>query len=345
MPIEIRQWHDIKEQFTDSLLLGNGASIAVDGRFNYSSLFAAARDAGSLTQPVQEIFARFSNSTDFEYVLRKLWQAKLVNEALGVEAGAVEEAYAQVRLALIKTVQATHVTRDEVLGQLTPIYQFMKRFKTVLSLNYDLIVYWAAMLGNNELDGNHRFKDGLIGGVLDDDWPRLRQPLRANQTVTMFFYPHGNLALVRTPSQLERKVHANDGATLLEGIIAEWQRDDVIPIFVSEGTSPQKRDAIRSSSYLSDIYFNAVTDIGDSLVIYGWRMGEQEQHILDQIKRAAPARVAVSVYTGEELHMQIAQNIEQQLNQLGIQNIVFFDSRSAGSWNNPVAEEVVADVV
>ena len=341
MPIEIRQWNDIAEQFTDGLLLGNGASIAVDGRFNYPSLFAAASDAGLLTPPVQDIFRRFNNSTDFEYVLRKLWQAKLVNEALEVEAGAVEAAYAQVRLALIETVRATHVTREEILGQLTPIYQFMKRFKTVLSLNYDLIVYWAAMRGNEALRKTHAFKDGMISGVLDENWPRLRRPLKQNQTVTMFFYPHGNLALVRTPSQLERKVHANDGATLLEGIITEWQRDDVIPIFVSEGTSSQKRDAIRASSYLSDIYFNAVTDIGDSLVIYGWNMGEQEQHILDQIKRAAPNRIAVSVFTGDALHMQNAKRMEQQLNQLRIKDldIVFFDSRSAKCWNNPVAED------
>lgn len=334
MPIEIRQWNDIADQFTDGLLLGNGASIAVDRRFNYQSLFTAASDARLLTPQVQDIFRRFNNSTDFEYVLRKLWQAQLVNEALEVEAGVVEEAYEQVRLALIETVRATHVTRAEVLDQLTPIYQFMKRFKTVLSLNYDLIVYWAAMLGNEALPGTHCFKDGLIRGVLDSDWPRLRRPLRANQTVTMFFYPHGNLVLVRTPTQLERKVQAHEGADLLEGIFAEWQRDNVIPIFVSEGTSQQKCEAIRASSYLSDIYFNAVNDIGDSLVIYGWSMGEQEQHILDQIKRAEPNRVAISVYTGDSQHLQNAQQIEDRLNQLGIQDVVFFDSRSAGCWNN-----------
>lgn len=335
MPIAIQQWNEISDQFTDGLLLGNGASIAVDDRFNYPSLFTAATSAGLLTQQVQDIFARFNNSTDFEYVLRKLWQAQLVNEALDVEAIPVRDAYEQVRKALIQTVRATHVEQADVLNQLTPIYQFMKRFKNVLSLNYDLIVYWAAMQGNNALSEEHIFKDGMIGGILDDNWQRLRQPLKPNQTVTMFFYPHGNLVLVRTPDQKERKVRINREARLLEEIFSEWQRDNVIPIFVSEGTSPQKRDAIRASSYLSDIYFNAVTDIGNTLVIYGWNMGEQEKHILDQIKRAAPSRIAVSVYTGDPLHMQNAGRIEQQLHQLGLQNIAFFDSRSAGCWNNP----------
>lgn len=329
MHVEIRQWRDIADQFTDGLLLGNGSSIAVNPRFNYQSLFEAARAENLLSEQVQEIFQRFE-STDFEYVLRKLWQAKQVNDALNVESPVVQEAYAQVRSALIVAIRAIHVSPADAAEHLPPIYQFMSRFETVLSLNYDLIVYWAAMLGNDNLE-NHRFKDGLIGSVLDEDWPRLRKPLRQNQTVTMFFYPHGNLVLVRTASQLERKVHTKNN-TLLDDILAEWAGEDVIPIFVSEGTSQQKRQAIRSSSYLSEIYFNAIPDISRSLVIYGWGMGEQEQHILDQIKRAKPERIAVSVFDKDQ---QYALRVEQQLNLMGIQNVVFFDSKSPGCWIYP----------
>lgn len=338
MPVEIRQWRDIADRFTDGLLLGNGASIAVNPRFNYQSLFETARDENLLTERVQEIFQRFE-STDFEYVLRKLWQAKLVNDALNVDAPVVRDAYEQVRSALIAAIRVIHVSPADAAEHLPQIYHFMSRFKTVLSLNYDLIVYWAAMLGNDNLD-NHRFKDGLIGGVLDENWPRLRKPLRANQTVTMFFYPHGNLVLVRTANQLEKKVHAN-GNALLDGVLAEWAREDVIPIFVSEGTSQQKRQAIRSSSYLSEVYFDAIPDIGRSLVIYGWGMGEQERHILDQIKQAKPERIAVSVFGGDQ---QYAQRVEQQLQQMGIQNVVFFDSQSPGCWIHP-AEIALEDAL
>lgn len=344
MPVEIRQWHDIADRFTDGLLLGNGASIAVNPRFNYQSLFESARVENLLSERVQDIFRRFE-STDFEYVLRKLWQAKLVNDALNVDAPVVQEAYAQVRSALIAAIRFIHVSPADAAEHLPPIYHFMSRFRTVLSLNYDLIVYWAAMLGNERLE-NHQFKDGLIGrkggigGFLDEDWPRLRKPLKPNQTVTMYFYPHGNLVLVRTASQLEKKVHANHHS-LLEGVLAEWAREDVIPIFVSEGTSQQKRQAIRSSSYLSEVYFEAIPDIGRSLVIYGWGMGEQEQHILDQIKQAKPERIAVSVFGGDQ---QYAQRVEQQLQLMGIQNVVFFDSQSPGCWIHP-AEIALEDAL
>lgn len=266
MQVPILQWADIAEHYNDGLLLGNGASIAVDSRFSYSSLFEAASNAGFLTEPVQQVFERFDNSTDFEYVLRKLWQAKQVNQALEIESEIVDEAYQEVRTALIETVRETHLTHAEAVPDLEPIYQFMRRFKTVLSLNYDLIVYWAALRGNDALAGEHRFKDCLVNGALDDDWARLREPLRRNQTVTLFFYPHGNLVLARNPNDRELKITA-DGGRLLDEIIAGWENGRYVPMFVSEGTSVQKREAIGASNYLSEVYFNAIPDVGSSLVI------------------------------------------------------------------------------
>lgn len=333
MPVHIHQWADIAEHYNDGLLLGNGASIAVDTRFSYSSLFEAASDAGFLTEPVRQVFERFGNSTDFEYVLRKLWQAKQVNQALEIESAVVDEAYQEVRTALIETVRATHLTHAEALPYLEPIYQFMRRFKTVLSLNYDLIVYWAALRGNALLAGEHKFKDCFKNGSFAEDWPLYRQPYREKQ-VTLFFYPHGNLSLARDCFDLEHKVDAA-GATLLSTICANWASGQYTPVFVSEGTSVQKREAIGASNYLSEVYFNAIPDVGSSLVIYGWRLGEQEAHLLHQLKRSVPRRVAVSLYPPCPEHQRDAARIEEQLRLIGVELVEFFDSRSQGCWNNP----------
>lgn len=334
MQVPILQWADIAEHYNDGLLLGNGASIAVDPRFSYVSLYQAASEGGFLTEPVRQVFERFDNSTDFEYVLRKLWQAKQVNQALEIESAVVDEAYQEVRTALIETVRETHLTHAEALPDLEPIYQYMRRFKTVLSLNYDLIVYWAALRGNDALAGEHMFKDCLIHGALDDDWARLRNPRRVNQTVTLFFYPHGNLVLARNPNDRELKITA-DGGRLLDEIIAGWENGRYVPMFVSEGTSVQKREAIGASNYLSEVYFNAIPDIGSTLVIYGWRLGEQEAHLLHQLKRRAPRRVAVSLYPPCPEHQRDAARIEEQLRLIGVELVEFFDSRSQGCWNNP----------
>lgn len=342
MPLDVVQWADIAEHYTDGLLLGNGASIAVDGRFSYSSLYQAASDAGFLSPQVQDVFARFENSTDFEYVLRKLWQAKQVNQALDIESDVVDTAYQHVRTALIETVRATHITHAEASPHLEPIYQFMRRFKTVLSLNYDLIVYWSALRGNDELAGRHVFKDCLIDGVLDDNWARLRTPLRRRQGVTLFFYPHGNLVLARNRHDIEQKIDAA-GGRLLDTIISGWERERYVPIFVSEGRSEQKREAIGASNYLSEVYFNALPEVGTSLAIYGWRLGEQEEHILHQLKRKGPRRVAVSLFTACPNHQRDAGRIEKKLREIGVECIEFYDSQSAGCWNNPIAPDMSDD--
>lgn len=89
---EVIQWKDIQNRFHQgALLLGNGASIAVNQCFNYGSLYEKAVELEFLTVEVQMVFDKFKVN-DFELVLRRLWQAKLVNEALNLPRGEVEEA-------------------------------------------------------------------------------------------------------------------------------------------------------------------------------------------------------------------------------------------------------------
>lgn len=242
---EILQWNTISDRFNEGLLLGNGASVAVHQAFNYVSLFEEATKRGHITPNVGEVFRSFGEH-DFEVVLRKLWQAKLVNQALNIPAGRVEEAYTEVRTALIATVRDTHVTYNDARSHLTPIYNFLKQFQTVVSLNYDLIVYWAALLGNDAL-GVTWFKDCFQKNAFREDWEPMREPYGRARGSTLFFYPHGNLALVRTSIGSESKVYAREG-DLLDSILDRWTTGQVVPLFVCEGTSEQKKLAINSSS-------------------------------------------------------------------------------------------------
>jgi hypothetical protein len=324
---EIVQWADLQEEFSEGLLLGNGASVAVHNGFHYASLFDAARVHGHLTEEVTAVFTAFDED-DFELVLRRLWQAKLVNQALAIPAGQVEAAYNQVRTALIATVRDVHVTYDNALPHLRPIFEFMSRFKTVVSLNYDLIVYWAAMYSRNWKP--NWFKDCFNAGTFVEDWKRFRTPWGQAAGSTLCFYPHGNLALTRTRGEIESKITAG-GAALLDSILNEWANGDVVPLFVCEGTSLHKKDSIHSSSYLQRVYREVVPDLGASLVIYGWGIGQQELHLLEQIRRARCQRVAVSVCGDDQAY---AQRVEEQLHAIGIADVRFFDSLSPGCWNN-----------
>lgn len=329
---EIHQWRDIEAGFNHGLLLGNGASVAVDSGFSYGSLFEEASRLGFLTPPVLDVFKRFG-ANDFEFVLRRLWQAKIVNDALEVEPGRVEEAYQEVRSALISTIREVHVSYEEATPHLSLISSFMQRFETVVSLNYDLIVYWAALYGNNILGS--WFKDCFNRGAFREDWDAVRVPYGRADGSTLFFYPHGNLVLARQEPSVEGKIAVNRAHNLLDEIFNRWEGGTLVPIFVCEGTSGHKLNSIQNSNYLQRVYREVMPTVGESLVVYGWSMAGQDNHIFESLKKGNIKRVAFSVFGNDQV---FAEDIEERLTAAGIREVLFYDSFSEGCWNNPVAE-------
>ncbi|MBC9904977.1 MULTISPECIES: DUF4917 family protein [Achromobacter] len=330
MAHKIFNWQDLENDFSDTLLVGNGASVAVSGEFGYTGLFEAAQVHSFIDAKAQDVFERFETD-DFEFVLRRLWQAKQVNAALGIAVKEVDEAYAAVRKALIQTVRKVHVSYEEARPHLEPIYKFMRRFRTVVSLNYDLIVYWAAQLGNEALGSRYHFKDGFNKNAFADNWAMYRQSYGSVDNPTIYCYPHGNIVLGVTPSFEEHKLVAGPQG-LLDLIFEEWRSGGRVPLFVCDGTSDQKLDAIQKSHYLRSVYNGPLSEVGKSLVIYGWGIAKQEGHILNQIAAAAPDRVAVSVHEGMQTYCDHAH---KALTDIGVKDVRFFHSDSDGAWHNP----------
>lgn len=307
--------------------------MAIHKEFGYASLRVAAEKHGHLTPQVATIFESFATS-DFELVLRRLWEATLVNKALGIEPGRVEEAYQQVRQALIGTVRQVHISYENAKQYFEPIFQFMKDFNMVFCLNYDLIVYWAMMASQFQL--GVWFKDCFqAGGLFREDWETLREPFRADGS-TLVFYPHGSLITARHDDYTEGKLSLRGGGNenLLERILALWEVGDAVPLFVSEGTSDHKKKSIASSTYLSRVFREVLPSAGESLVIYGWAAADQDKHILTQLRRLGTGlrRAAVSVYGGNQAS---AQKMEDALKAVGVEEVVFFDAESPGCWIHP----------
>jgi len=326
---KVKQWEDIKNDFeAGSLLLGNGASMAVSDKFGYGSLFDEATKLGHLTKPVLKVFKSF-DVEDFELVLRRLWQAKKVNEALDIEVAVVDKSYQIVRKALIATVRDIHVTYQEAEEHLEHIYLFMKSFKKVVSLNYDLIVYWAAMLGNRS--DHSLFKDCFNGERKFGSW--------RDKVGTLFFYPHGNLVLRRSNFSGAKKIVTGDSSQLLDSILDKWVNKDLAPAFVCEGTQESKEQSISSCDYLEKVFYEVLPNLESNLVIYGWAMAEQDGHLIEQISKSKPENVAVSVYNNNEVFMG---QVEKQLKDIGVKKVIFFDSESAGAWNQPSTDYIKA---
>lgn len=327
----IHDWKDISEKYQHSILLGNGASIAIDGCFSYKSLLKTSKDIKLISKNIDMIF-KYLETEDFEYVLSLLWHTYHINTALEIKESVSYRTYQELRNALIGTVRHNHANFGIIKPFITPIYNFLKRFSKIVSLNYDLIIYWSILEGNNEL-GNW-FKDCFVSGSFADNWSDFSKPYNA-KGASILFYPHGNLVLSTDIYGNETKINVTDGISLLDRILKEWESGTTIPLFVSEGSSEQKLRAIKRSHYLSTLYDSVLPTVGPTLVVYGWSMAEMDFHILKQLAKARLTDIAVSVYRDRpkvEIYKDISR-MEQQLNRAGIKaDIDFFDSCSENCW-------------
>ncbi|MDC4909054.1 DUF4917 family protein, partial [Acinetobacter baumannii] len=106
MKYQIHQWEDIKDQFVEStLLIGNGASVALHSQFSYTSLKEYAEENEELDEDILKLFNEFETN-DFEYILRLVWHASIINSKLNIDDDRTQKAYENIRDALIQSVRA-----------------------------------------------------------------------------------------------------------------------------------------------------------------------------------------------------------------------------------------------
>lgn len=101
MPYPVLPWMQIAPNYHQgTVILGNGASIAVSPSFGYGSLLEHAQRAGLLANDVQQLF-HFFGTSDFELILRLVWQASNVNRSLQIPDNRTHQAYLNVRECFI----------------------------------------------------------------------------------------------------------------------------------------------------------------------------------------------------------------------------------------------------
>lgn len=322
-----------------TLILGNGASMAVCSSFSYTNLFGKACNDSILNQTSKNLFETLQ-TTDFELVMNKLRQAYIINEVLQLDTDNVAlHTYDNIRQSLIKTIKEIHVQYADAIFQIDNIRKFLEKFKTVISLNYDLLIYWAIMASNdrkpykmkdcftNHIDGNLGF---------EYDIEKLREPYNGGPDPTLVFYPHGNLILASNENNDELKIRINNNTNLFDAIGEKWKQK-YVPLFVSEGSSEQKLKAIRRSTYLNFVYENVLSHLEPTVIIYGWKLAEQEQHLIKKIfSNNKISNVYISMYLGSnpepiDEQKRIASMLKRENRTM---NIKFFDAASKNCWCN-----------
>lgn len=331
---EIKQWIDISEDFKDgALILGNGASMAIDSRFGYTSLFEYATEKNLFNDDVKLLFDKYE-TTDFELILRMVWTAFEVNKAFKIDDIKTKQAYLSVRDALIKAVRDIHPTYSFVKEVLPDLHRFIRHFQYTFSLNYDLLVYWAGMYGNSA-DTEYSFKNCFNRREFSQDWKKYL-PIYQRKKSRLIFFPHGNLALGKTLTEDEYKISAKEsGSILLDEILEAWTEGKCTPLFVSEGTAKRKIKKIDNSGYLSTVYRETLKELCGKVTIYGWGIGEQDLHILDAMKTSENimnTKFAVSVRNNNQAYCTKVKGILEE--KFPKCEVTFFDSESPGCWNN-----------
>jgi hypothetical protein len=128
---ELFDWSEIKSEFNSTVILGNGASIAVHKEFKYQSLYEVALSKKFLKDPIKKIFD-FYRTRDFELILRHLWYASIINNILKIGENKTTNSYELLRAALIYSIKEIHATYEDVLPHISRMYKFLKKFKKVI---------------------------------------------------------------------------------------------------------------------------------------------------------------------------------------------------------------------
>lgn len=333
----IEDWSNIANDFKEGLVFGNGASIAFYQGFAYQSLLEEARRNDLIKQDVQSIFKHL-HTENFEHVLRMLWHTTSINSALKIRDKKTKKAYESVRTALVEAVTTIHPAYTEISKSLPLAAKFMKRFNMVVSLNYDLLVYWTMMHENN--NRKHRFKDcftqgGRFASNLEDYIKHDK-----NTRSTLVFYPHGNLALASGLGLNGREIKLTaTSASLLRTVTSKWKSNNFTPLIVSEGTSKQKVTTISRSNYLWTVYDSILPKLGKRVAIFGWSLSASDTHILRAICRGDLTDLAVSVSKcTPKAKLQakcdeIKRRIEDASKGKKVK-VVFYKANSPGCWVN-----------
>ncbi|MFQ6574419.1 DUF4917 family protein [Pseudomonas sp. UM16] len=262
------------------LLLGNGASRALWRPFTYFSLFEEAQRVRhkplSLTD--QALFKSFGSEL-FEPVLSALNTTVRINAALAISSSAPLNRYYAIKEALIHAVRSVHIPwRLLPTATLQLINSELRNYHSVYSSNYDLLCHWAA---------SHA-PEGFQSLFNDDGDFDVRH---TRGTGTRLLYLHGGLHLLKQQDGSSRQRSAS-GSQLLDGFAVNTPGD--VPLFINESNSDDKLKAIRSSDYLSWCLGELAGHQG-GLCLFGQHLGASDRHLLEAIKQARPAHLAIAI--------------------------------------------------
>jgi hypothetical protein len=297
----IGHWPDIdeilrKEESKPALLLGNGFSINLYEKFNYTSLYEEAKELEKLFKQDQNLFEALKTQ-NFEYILRLIKHAELYlkncdsPEAKKISIDTLKQ-YDRIRQSLVETIKDVHCSRtSEDSDVFKKISEELIKYNSIFTTNYDLLIYWSIMKYNSEI--KCIFKDYFWNN--DESFSLGNTELWEDRDIPVY-YLHGSIFIYHDINSYDYKRKRTDEHDLLS-ILHSSQTTEESPLIVAEGDSHQKHISISNSDYL-EFCFNNFKNLDGNLVILGHSLNKNhDEHILSILSQLIKTKkIAISIY-------------------------------------------------
>ena len=311
--MSLNDWDEIKPNSESDchLLLGNGFNLALLGGskgLSYKNLAENVKaEDFNIKEEILELLRKYGNN--FESLIRKLEAAAYVASSYGADQDNMMKDAISLREALASGVAELHPDKSLLLNNEASKYcgSFLKNFKNLFTLNYDLILYWVIL--HEQLEN-----------IFHDGFGRPNYPngplVWLKKDTQNIFYTHGALHLYKKyydnvtdnyiqglPSshyviKLENKFSDNIVSQVQENIYRENY-----PLTVVEGDKVQKTNCIIDNIYLKDCMINLQSLTGD-IYTFGWAASsEEDEHILEAIGNSSVSKCYFGIFNDAEVEM------------------------------------------
>jgi len=332
----------IERTNTPHLLIGNGFSMAYDpSRFSFTTLLESAVQENIIQENshVYKVFQRLETA-DFESVMKILDETeKVVDVYEGDEnlKQEIAEDATNLKGYLVAIITNNHPAKstDIPVEKKSACINFLKQFKKIYTLNYDLLLYWATMQ-----DPSSNFTDGF-GNTEDSEHEGY--VVYKNQGSFNVHYLHGALHFFDAGDEIIKKTFSNSGIELVTQVRQSLD-SGVYPVFISEGNSQQKKAKIIHNPYLNHCY-KSLCAIGNhkkrenriegEIVILGTALKHNDSHILEAILNNNIKDIYLGVSSLEAAN-EIKSKVEEfnKGRDSGMKkNLYLYNHRTANIWN------------